>query len=166
MALGSKRFMETRFLGVAYRPLELFCDALVEIFDESHTESVEWDPENGLTKQDHTPVWKGWASITPNKDWRARTRVWGEEATATHAYRVQLHHLDQNLLVEKADRGKPELRVKFGEGQRLRIVAMTSDTRATGLKMVVRNAVTDNNMWQPTLLCDIDAGDQKLGENE
>lgn len=161
MALGSKRFMETRFLGVAYRPLELFADALVSIYDAYEVEKSTWSPDEGLSKTKIEPVYKGWAAITPNKDWRARTRMWGGEESGMHAYRVQLWHIDKNLLVPEENWGDPSLRVKFGEGQRLVIEQMIGDTRAVGLKMVIRNAVTDNNMWQPTLLCDIDVGDTR-----
>lgn len=164
MALGSKMFMDTRFLGLAYRPLELFCDAKVAVYPEDDTELVSWDPDTGLSSTPIEPVYVGWSSLTPNKDWRARNRVWGAEETSMHAYRVQLWHIDKNLLVPEEQWGDKSLRVKFGEGQRVEVLELTGDPRAVGMKLIVRNAVTDNNMWQPTLLCDIDTGDT-LGTN-
>ena len=84
---------------------------------------------------------------------------WAGEVTGVHAYRVQLMHIDKNEMVEKDSWGDPELRVSFAEGMRVQIIDMPTDKRAEGLKLVVRNAMTDSLFWQPTLLCDIETGD-------
>lgn len=149
--------MPTWFLGVAHRPLELFCDSLVEIYPPEAAERAEWSPEKGLSHKDVPPVWRGWAAVTPNKDWRARLRTWGEAATGTHAYRVQLHHAGKNYLFPEEEWGQPGTELPLiGEGWLVKIVQMVGDPKYEGLRLVVRNAVMDNNKWQPTLLCDME----------
>lgn len=160
MAIGSRMFLERRFLGLAYRPMELFCDGMVEIYDKERTKKHVFNPHTGgVDAEPEKPVWVGYAAVTPNKDWRARDREWGEEITGIHAYRVQLNHIDKNLLVPEEQWGDPSLRVPMGEGMRVIVKDLPGDTRIKSLELTVRNAQTDNNMWQPTLLCDMETGD-------
>lgn len=164
MALHEEGFLWDSFLGLAHDPLELFCDAKIAVYDHPQGGSAQWTPDGGVATKDVKPIYIGWASLTPNKDWRARNREWGGEATATHAYRIQILDLDENLAYEdyENDRLDPTKRVKFAEGMLVEVLEMRGDSRAEGLSLTVRNAVTDNNMWQQTLLCDMDTG--KTGE--
>lgn len=147
------------FMDAAYYPLQLLANSRVSIYSYPDVVEYEWDPDAGLSSQPNKPVWRGWANVTPNVDWRARNREWGEEVTGVHAYRVQLMHIDKNELVEKDMWGDPSLRVSFAEGMRVQINDMPTDKRVEGLKLVVRNSITDSLFWQPTLLCDIETGD-------
>lgn len=156
MALRPDGFMRDSFIGAAYQPLGVFADALVEIYIPGDVGTQVMDPETGVISGGaEIPLWKGWAAVTPNMDWRARARRWAYEDTATHAYRVQLRHIDENMLVFEEDRGRPEKRVSFGEGLIVKILSNRADDTSVGLTLVVRNAITDNNKWQPTLLCDM-----------
>ena len=156
MALKTSGFLRDSFLGAAYAPLGIFADALVEVLIPGDPNKEVMDPNTGaITGGEPIAIWEGWGALTPNMDWRARSRRWAFEDTATHAYRVQLRHIDDNLLVFPEDRGRPEFRVSFGEGLLVRVLQNRSDEKSVGLLLVVRNAITDNNKWQPTLLCDI-----------
>jgi len=160
MALNGRDYAPMRFMDVAYRPLGFFSTARVAVYKDSVDEIVDWDPETGNTRTPIDPVWVGWASLTPNKDWRARDRRWAYEDTATHAYRVQLWHIDKNELYPEDQWGDQSLRVKMGEGMMVKVLSLPADPRSVGLRLIVRNAVTDSSFWQPTLLCDVDTGDQ------
>lgn len=146
------------FDSVAYAPLSIFANSLVEIY-EPNAESAEWSPETGLVAAEQTPIWRGWAAVTPNMDWRSRDRRSAYDDTAVHSYRIQLWHIDKNLLVPKDEWGDKAKRVHLSYGQRVKVVKHESDPVREGLSLVVRNATTDSDWWQPTLLCDIDTGD-------
>lgn len=147
-----------RFDGVAYTPLSIFTNSLVEVY-EPDSERAEWSIDSGYVERERKPIWRGYAAVTPNMDWRARDRRTGYDDTATHSYRVQLWHIDKNLLLPRDLWGNKKYRVKFMYGQIVRVVEHNSDTTRVGMQVVVRNAVTDSDWWQPTLLCDIDTGD-------
>ena len=165
MAIKSSGFMRDSFIGAAYAPLGIFADALIEVLIPGDVGTETMDPLTGVvTGGEPIPLWKGWASLTPNMDWRARARRWAFEDTATHAYRVQLRHTDENLLVFPEDRGRPELRVSFGEGLLVRVLYNRSDEKSEGLLLVIRNAITGNNKWQPTFLCDMNTDETFVEE--
>lgn len=147
-----------RFDSTAYAPLSIFVNSLVEIYPKQLNDGVTWTPDGGIVPAVVTPLWRGWAAVTPNKDWRARDRRWAYDDTATHAYRVQLHHVRKNLLVPQSEWSTAPL-VMFKEGQIVKVVRNDSDTTYEGLRLVVRNAITDSDKWQPTLLCDMSTED-------
>lgn len=156
--LNSLMHKHDRFDGAAYVPLSIFCNTMIEIF-EPDPESNEWDIENGLVQGERKPVWRGWAAVTPNMDWRARDRRSSYDDTAIHAYRVQLWHIDKNLLLPREEWGEVSNRVDLMYGQIVKVVTHNSDPMREGMQLVVRNATTDSDWWQPTLLCDVDTGD-------
>lgn len=147
------------FMDSAYYPLQLLANSRVSVYAQPDVVEHEWDPDAGLSSKPNQPIWRGWSNVTPNVDWRARNREWGEEITGVHAYRVQLMHIDKNELIDKDKWGDPNLRVSFAEGMRVQINDMPTDKRVEGLKLVIRNSMTDSLFWQPTLLCDIETGD-------
>ena len=163
MGLSINPNIHPLFLYASYYPLQLLANTKVSIYETPDTVSYDWTADNGLSAKDNHPVWKGWANITPNVDWRARNREWAGEVTGVHAYRVQLLHLDKNELVSHDLWGEPSVRVSFGEGMRLQVDEMPTDTRVEGLKLVVRNAQIDTLNWQVTLLCDVETGDTAHG---
>lgn len=148
-----------RFDSAAYSALSIFTNSIVEI-RPPQTEREDWDPLTGFTPKEHAPVWRGWAAVTPNKDWRARNRRHSYDDTAVHSYRVQLHHIDQNLLVPRTQWGDRSKRIVPTHGWFVKVVQHETATQHNGLSLVVRVATRDSDWWQPTLLCDIDAGDE------
>lgn len=163
MALSSLACKDPRFDGAAYDFLSLLCNSLIAIYPPAvgngEGEEDTWVPGTGVVKTPVDPIWRGWAAITPNKDWRARNRRQSYEDTATHAYRVQLWHIDKNLLVPEEQWGDRALRVALDFNQRLRVERHDSDPALVGMAMVIRNPVTDSDWWQPTLLCDVSIND-------
>ena len=160
MAIKQRPFLRDSFMGGAFLPLHIFADALVQVSIPGDPGKERMDLDTGeVTGGKPIPLWKGYATVTPNMDWRARNRRWAFEDTGTHAYRVQLMHIDMNQLVDEDDWGKPEKRVSFGEGLLVEILSNRANEKSVGFTMVVRNAQVDNNQWQPTLLCDADTGD-------
>lgn len=147
------------FMYASYYPLQLLANTKVSIFTEPDTLSYGWSEEAGLSFDYNNPIWQGWANITPNVDWRARNREWAGTVTGVHAYRVQLLHIDKNEVLSRDMWGKPEMRVSFAEGMRVRVEEMPTDSRVEGLKLVVRNAQVDTLNWQVTLLCDVATGE-------
>lgn len=147
------------FMYASYYPLQLLANTKVSIFTEPDTLSYGWSEEAGLSFDYNNPIWQGWTNITPNVDWRARNREWAGTVTGVHAYRVQLLHIDKNEVLSRDIWGKPEMRVSFAEGMRVRVDEMPTDPRVEGLKLVVRNAQVDTLNWQVTLLCDIATGE-------
>ena len=147
------------FMYASYYPLQLLANTKVSIFTEPDTLSYGWSEETGLSFDYNNPIWQGWANITPNVDWRARNREWAGTVTGVHAYRVQLLHIDKNEVLSHDMWGKPEMRVSFAEGMRVRVEEMPTDPRVEGLKLVVRNAQVDTLNWQVTLLCDMATGE-------
>ena len=147
------------FMDAAYYPLQLLANSRVAVYKTPDVAEHDWDPDKGLSSTPNKPIWRGWANVTGNIDWRARNREWAGEVTGVHAYRVQLMHIDKNEMVAQDMWGDPSLRVSFAEGMRVQIIDMPTDKRVEGLKLVVRNAMTDSLFWQPTLLCDIETGD-------
>lgn len=148
-----------RFDGAAYSALSVFTNSLVELRPPK-TERQEWSPEGGFVEKDYPPVWRGWAAVTPNKDWRARNRRHSYDDTAVHAYRVQLHHIDQNLLVPREEWGDIVKRVHASHGWNVRVVQHETAPQHVGLSLSVRVSIRDSDWWQPTLLCDLDAEDE------
>lgn len=163
MGLSINPNIHPLFSYASYYPLQLLTNTKVSIYETPDTLSYDWTADNGLSAKDNHPVWKGWANITPNVDWRARNHEWAGEVTGVHAYRVQLLHLDKNELVSQDLWGEPSVRVSFAEGMRLQVDEMPTDTRVEGLKLVVRNAQIDTINWQVTLLCDGETGDTAHG---
>lgn len=147
------------FMYASYYPLQLLANTKVSIFTEPDTLSYGWSEEAGLSFDYNNPIWQGWGNITPNVDWRARNREWAGTVTGVHAYRVQLLHIDKNEVLSRDMWGKPEMRVSFAEGMRVRVDEMPTDPRVEGLKLVVRNAQVDTLNWQVTLLCDMATGE-------
>nr|DAX40666.1 MAG TPA: hypothetical protein [Caudoviricetes sp.] len=159
MALSIEPNIHPLFMFASHYPLELLADTKVSIYSTPDVAEHDWSPDSGLTTRQIEPVWRGWANVTGNIDWRARNREWGGEVTGVHAYRVQLLHIDKNELVPRDQWGDPDLRVSFAEGMRVQINDNPTDKRVDGLKLVVRNAMIDTHHWQVTLLCDIETGD-------
>ena len=153
-----------RFDGVAYSALSVFANSLVEIRPPK-TERQEWDPNTGFSDLDYPPVWRGWAAVTPNKDWRARNRRHAYNDTAVHAYRVQLWHVDKNLLVPENQWGDVSKRIVVTHGWNVKVVQHETAPQHVGLSLTVRNAIRDSDWWQPTLLCDVDTEDEN-GESD
>lgn len=151
------------FMYASYYPLQLLANTKVSIFKEPDTVSYDWSDEAGLSLEYNNPVWKGWANITPNVDWRARNREWAGTVTGVHAYRVQLLHIDKNEVFSRDLWGNPDARVSFAEGMRVQVEEMPTDPRVAGLKLVVRNAQVDTLNWQVTLLCDVATGETANG---
>ena len=147
-----------RFDSAAYAPLSVLCNSLIEVYPKAGNNDATWTPEDGLVSSTAAPLWRGWAAVTPNKDWRARDRRWAYDDTAVHAYRVQLWHVRKNLLVPKEAWSTAPL-VRFKEGQVVKVTRNDSDPTYEGLRLVVRNAITDSDKWQPTLLCDMSTED-------
>lgn len=151
------------FMYASYYPLQLLANTKVAIFTEPDTMSYDWSEETGLSYNYHNPIWLGWANVTPNVDWRARNREWAGTVTGVHAYRVQLLHIDKNEALSRDMWGRPEMRVSFAEGMRVRIEEMPTDPSIQGLRLVVRNAQVDTLNWQVTLLCDVATGETANG---
>lgn len=151
------------FMYASYYPLQLLANTKVSIFKEQDAVSYDWSDEAGLSLEYNNPVWKGWANITPNVDWRARNREWAGTVTGIHAYRVQLLHIDKNEALSRDMWGRPDARVSFAEGMRVQVEEMPTDPRVAGLKLVVRNAQVDTLNWQVTLLCDVATGETANG---
>lgn len=162
MALNNSVLMakHPRFDGAAYQPLSIFANSLVEIINKTE-DDYEFDPIEGVKEVVIDPLWRGFAAVTPAIDWRARTRVLGMDDTAVHGYRVQLWHIDKNMLVPRDQWGDKSLRVTLRQGLTIRVVEHNSDPMNVGLRLVVRNAITDSDWWQPTMFCDVDTGDHK-----
>lgn len=160
MALGRHLYKkDIDFDSAAYSALSQFCNSTVELY---HPDSVsrDWNPDTGLEVVYGVPSWRGYAAITPNKDWRARSRISGYEHTATHAYRIQLWHIDENLL-HPEDKWGTVPRPDVQEGWIVKVSQHNSDKVSEGARLIVRNRVTDSDMWQVTILADIDTGDQR-----
>lgn len=153
--LGAKH---PRFDGMAYWPLSIFTNSVVEIYEPSST-YADWDPGTGIVESERKALYKGYAAVTPNMDWRARDRRSAYDDTATHAYRVQLWHIDKNMLVPQEQWGDRDLRFEPEYGQIVKVLEHNSDPKRVGMQFVVRNATSDSDWWQPTLLCDTDVGD-------
>lgn len=151
------------FMYASYYPLQLLANTKVSIFKTPDTVSYDWSDEAGLSLEYNDPVWKGWANITPNVDWRARNREWAGTVTGVHAYRVQLLHIDKNEVFNSDLWGNPDARVSFAEGMRVHVEEMPTDPKVAGLKLVVRNAQVDTLNWQVTLLCDVATGETANG---
>lgn len=147
-----------RFDSIAYLPMTIFANTLVEIFEPTGSRE-DWSVEHGLVRKPVTPFWRGWAAVTPNQNWRARDRQSGFDYTAVHAYQVQLRHIDENELLPRSEWGKKDNRVVIVEGHIIRLVKHPSDPSREGMQLVVRNATTDSDWWQQTMICDVDAGD-------
>ncbi len=162
MALNHSVLMakHPRFDSEAYAPLSIFTNSIVEVMEPPRSEA-DWDPDKGVIPATPKVVWRGWAAVTPNVDWRARDRVEARTYVGLHAYRVQLWHIDQNELVPREDWGDREKRVFLKAGLWVRVVKHESDPTRTGLFLVVRNSITDSDWWQPTLLCDMNTYDLK-----
>lgn len=163
MALSSLAVKHPDFDSAAYTVLSHFCNSLIAIYPphkgNGEGDEDEWVPGTGVVHKKADPIWRGWAAITPNKDWRARNRRQSYEDTATHAYRVQLWHIDKNLLVPEEQWGDRTKRITLGFNQRLKVERHDSDPRLEGMALVIRNPVTDSDWWQPTLLCDVSIND-------
>lgn len=146
------------FLATPYGFLNAYSFGLIELLPPVPVNSLEWDADTGKTATMPQPVWRGRAIITPNKDWRARSKNSGFELTAEHAYRVQIGHLKKNLLVPRAQwETKPVVRI--GNGVVVRVVENIADPRLVGIELIVRNATSGTDFWQPTLLCDVNTGE-------
>lgn len=160
MPIGTLFRKHAAFDAVAYGALSIFANSLVEIYEPVSDENRgEWSPETGWTEAERTPIYRGWAAITPNMDWRARDRRQAYDDAATHAYRVQLWHIDKNELVPREEWGDRSKRVSLMYGQLVKVVSHPSDPTREGMELVIRNATTDSDWWQPTILCDVNTGD-------
>lgn len=159
MALNNKVLLakHPRFDSVPNDLLHVLANSLVEIYLPEQ-DNADWDPVLGTIKTPRHPVFRGWAVITPNKDWRARDRSTAGDDTAVHAYRVQLLNYRKNLLKQKAEWGDPSTWYRGSYGHEVQIIEHNTDPARVGMWLYVRNAVTDSDMWQATLLCDVDTG--------
>lgn len=131
---------------------------LVEVWKPTGTFSG-WEPGLGTTNPTYVRVWRGYARVQPNKDWRARPRNAALDFDATHAIRVQVG-IGKNLVgATYGGDGKvltygPD--VEFAKDYRVNVV----DTFVEGAQWLegdeyyVREAKTSANLWTYNLLCD------------
>lgn len=146
------------FLAVPYGFLNAYSFGLVELYYPVEPNKVSWDADTGTVTGLPVACWKGRAIITPNKDWRARSKNSAYELTAEHAYRVQIGHLKKNLLVPRAQ-WETVAPIRIGNGVVVKVVENIADQRLVGVELVVRNATSGSDFWQPTLLCDVNTGE-------
>jgi len=131
---------------------------LVEIYKPTGG-VAEWIPGEGMADNTTALVWRGYARVQPNIDWRARPRDHGNEFDATHAVRIQLG-IGKNLLgAVRDDNGQITAYGDdplFAKDFVVRVVeAPVSGTEGLLNKaFVVRNALTNDTTWQYNLLCD------------
>lgn len=147
-----------RFDSAAYTALGVLANSVIEIY-EPVQDNDTWTEEHGHSPAPQKPIWRGYAVVTPNMDWRARDRRSAYDDTSVHAYRVQLEHIDKNFLVDGTHWGDKAYRVDIRYAMQVRLLEHNSDPTRVGLRLTVRNPTTDSDWWQPTLLCDIDLGD-------
>lgn len=120
---------------------------------------AEWTPGVGMANNTIELVWRGYARVQPNIDWRARTRDHGNEFNAIHAVRIQLS-IGKNLFGATLDtNGKVTaygVDPEFAKDFVVRVVESdVSGTQALlGKDFVVRNALTNDQAWLYNLLCD------------
>ena len=145
----------------AYHPRHALAGSqqtLVEVF--APTGGVaEWVPGTGMSDNTIELVWRGYARVQPNIDWRARTREHGNEFNAIHAVRIQLS-IGKNLHGATLDGNGKVLTYgddpTFAKDFVVRVVeSSVSGTQGLiGKDFVVRNALTNDQTWLYNLLCD------------
>lgn len=145
----------------AYHPRNALAGSqqtLVEVYKPTGGVS-EWVPGVGMEDNTLALVWRGYARVQPNIDWRARVRDHGNEFNATHAVRIQLgigvnlhgatYDVDGKVTAYGAD-------PTFAKDFVVRVVE-SEVTGTQGLMdkaFVVRNALTNDQTWLYNLLCD------------
>lgn len=131
---------------------------LVEVFKPTGG-TAKWVPGTGMENNTLEKVWRGYARVQPNIDWRARTREHGNEFNSTHAVRIQLS-IGRNLLGAVLDvDGKV---VTYGDDPTFAkdFIVMVVESPVSGTQglldkpFVVRNALTNDKAWLYNLLCD------------
>ena len=145
----------------AYHPRNALAGSqqtLVEVY--APTGGVaEWNPGVGMEDNTLALVWRGYARVQPNIDWRARTRDHGNEFNAIHAVRIQLG-IGKNLHGATLN---PDGSVQtygtdptFAKDFVVKVVeSPVSGTQGLLDKaFVVRNALTNDKAWLYNLLCD------------
>lgn len=143
----------------AYHPRHALAGSqqtLVEVYKPTGG-VAEWVPGTGMSDNTLELVWRGYARVQPNIDWRARTRDHGNEFNAIHAVRIQLGigknyvgaTIGPNGLVYGPD-------PTFAKDFVVRVVeSEVSGTQGLiGKDFVVRNALTNDKTWLYNLLCD------------
>lgn len=145
----------------AYHPRHALAGSqqtLVEVYKPTGG-VANWVPGVGMEDNTIALVWRGYARVQPNIDWRARTRDHGNEFNAIHAVRIQMS-IGRNLFGAIYDtNGKL---IEYGEDPEfakdyvVRVVeSKVSGTEAlVGKDFVVRNALTNDQAWLYNLLCD------------
>jgi hypothetical protein len=121
--------------------------------------SAQWTPGVGMANTTLALVWRGYARVQPNIDWRARTRDHGNEFNATHAVRIQLG-IGKNLVGATFDVDGSVLEYgvdpEFAKDYVVTIVEsnVTGTQGLVGKDFVVRNALHNDQTWVYNLLCD------------
>lgn len=119
----------------------------------------EWVPGTGMSAVTQTLVWRGYGRVQPDKDWRARARMQGNEFDAVQAVRVQLP-IGKNLLGALLDidgnvvtYGNDPL---FAKDYIIKVteIPVTGSEIMIGKQLVVRNALSSGTRWSHNLLCD------------
>jgi hypothetical protein len=146
----------------AYHPritVEGSQQTLVEVYAPTG-ERAEWVPGAGMTDNTLELVWRGYARVQPNIDWRARPRDHGNEFDAVHAVRIQLG-IGKNLYGAELDvdggvvaYGPDPL---FAKDFIVKVIEapVTGTEGLLGRSFAVRNALTNDKTWQYNLLCDV-----------
>lgn len=145
----------------AYHPRNALAgsqQALVEIYRPTGG-TANWVPGVGMDDNTIELVWRGYARVQPNIDWRARPRDHGNEFNAIHAVRVQLS-IGKNLHGATFD-GNGKV-VTYGPDPTFAkdFVVRVVESNVSGTQgllnknFVVRNALTNDQAWLYNLLCD------------
>jgi len=122
----------------------------------------EWIPGQGMTDATQELVWQGYGRVQPDKDWRARARMQGNEFDAVQAVRVQLP-IGQNLLGAMHDaHGRVTVYGAdpiFAKDFIVKVIEtyVTGSENMIGKPLVVRNALSAGTRWSHNLLCDAGA---------
>lgn len=131
---------------------------LVEVYAPTGG-TAEWVPGQGMRDNTLELVWRGYARVQPNIDWRARTRDHGNEFNAIHAVRIQLS-IGQNLFGAIYD-DEGNL-IEYGEDPVFAkdYVVTVVESKVSGTQglldkaFTVRNALVNDQAWVYNLLCD------------
>lgn len=123
---------------------------------------AEWVPGQGMSNVTQTLVWSGYGRVQPDKDWRARARMQGNEFDAVQAVRVQVainrnyvgatYDIDGNITAFGPD-------PVFAKDFIVKVVELnvTGSEVMIGKPLVVRNALAAGTRWSHNLLCDAGA---------
>lgn len=121
--------------------------------------TAEWVPGVGMNDETLELVWRGYARVQPDKDWRARAREQGNEFNAVQAVRVQIG-VDRNLLGAVTNEAGKITEygpiVVFAQDYVIRVTGarVTGTEALLGRDLAVRNALPSTHPWITNLLCD------------